>query len=206
MALENHSLTLILLVAAGTVILYPSLSLGVLLALGAIAVSPWARQLSTMPKTLKGQAVRELIDVLKPGLAGALPGALAASLSSEATSKAMVKLATTFLDELRTDKCFHDAVSRIVLETIVKNTEMKSFVVDLLHEAANTGMEESRMREAWMDVIKLAVIDALRDKEFMSVITGTIKASLKDSDLFTSAAKGAVGALNPFRNKSPEPQ
>jgi len=49
-----------------------------------------------------------------------------------------------------------------------------------------------------MDVIKCAVIDALHDKEFMSAITNTIKSSLKDSELFSSAAKGAVGALNPL--------
>mmetsp|Transcript_77314 Transcript_77314/g.149279 ORF Transcript_77314/g.149279 Transcript_77314/m.149279 type:complete len:149 (+) Transcript_77314:62-508(+) len=148
MAFEDHSLTLILLVAAGTVILYPSLSLGVLLALAAIAMSPWATQLSTMPKTLKERATQELTDVMKPVLTNAMPEALEAALSSEATSKAALKLTTSFLDELRTDKHVHDAVSRIVLETIFKNVEMKAFVVDLLTEAANTGMDESRMRAA----------------------------------------------------------
>merc|ERR1719410_514699 len=117
---------------------------------------------------------------MKPVLTNSFPEALEAALSSETTSKAALKLTTTFLDELRTDKHVHDAVSRIVLETIVKNVQLKAFVVDVLTEAANTGMEESRMRTAWMDVIKRAVIDALHDEEFMSAITGTIKSSLKD--------------------------
>ena len=68
-------------------------------------------------------------------------------------------------------------------------------------DAAATVMEETQVREAWMNVIKCAVIDALNDAQFMAAITDTVKVTLQDTSMYSSAAKGALGALNPFKNK-----
>merc|ERR1712046_22280 len=86
----------------------------------------------------------------------------------------------------------------------------EGFIADMLAILTRAGTRacisasgDEELRQALTCVTKVAVADALQDERFMSAFRAAICESMRDGNIYRSAASGIVGAINPWARKAP---
>lgn len=191
--LSEYSVSMLLLLSAVAVVAYPIRALAIMLLLAAAAASPIG--MATLSSNdLKQRASSAATQIVRPIVVDALPPALAASIADKRMATSIVNLLISLYDELRDGEQAREFVS-----DVLDNKQIHHFLSQALLAAVTTVETDARVRAAATEVIKFAIKDALNDDDMRTTIQDTLKNTLKRGGLYSSAAKGVAGALNPFK-------
>lgn len=157
---------------------------------------------TTRNDVIKREAVGTIADFVQvAGESKRLRMALLQVMAETMNDTEFTKGALTVLgDTAKNDEIRTSAL--LVAKTAVRDLmNDNTFMADVTSEITHSGlsvMRDEDIRDAMISVAKVAIVEALRDEQFLATLRETAASSLSDGILYRGAARGVVGALNPF--------
>lgn len=142
---------------------------------------------------------------LRTMLLGVVKEAVSEALKDKAFMEDMVRTISMAVLHAAENRELRDATLKIVKEAVFDALSDERFMEQMLSMLTKSVVAASRdveLRDAMVGCTKEAVRDALKDDAFISSFREALCDSLKDSNIYRSAAAGVVGSLNPFRRSA----
>lgn len=138
---------------------------------------------------------------LRDTFLGVTKDAVTEALKDEGFMAEMLSTITSAAISCSRNRELRDATLGVVKEAVTDALKDDGFMQDMLSTLTGAAISASRdreLREALTSTTKEAVSDALKDDGFMQAFRQAMCESLKDSNIYRSAAAGVVSSLNIF--------
>eukprot|EP00405_Crypthecodinium_cohnii_P008136 CAMPEP_0206420800 /NCGR_PEP_ID=MMETSP0324_2-20121206/1079_1 /ASSEMBLY_ACC=CAM_ASM_000836 /TAXON_ID=2866 /ORGANISM="Crypthecodinium cohnii, Strain Seligo" /LENGTH=285 /DNA_ID=CAMNT_0053884795 /DNA_START=209 /DNA_END=1063 /DNA_ORIENTATION=- len=137
---------------------------------------------------------------LRSALLAVTKDAISEALKDDGFMQDMISTISMAMLSTAQNRELRDTALGVVKQAVTDALKDEGFMEDMLSVITKSAIAASGdvdLRNALLDVTKEAVTDALKDEEFIAAFRQAMCDSLKDGNIYRSAAAGVVGSLNP---------